>query len=74
MWYSALYGSTQLYDWRRKACTCCDGSVLRQKGLGYSHMGMKIFCVYLVINGWVAISGDVLNAYDQSSIPKEEEQ
>jgi hypothetical protein len=35
---------------------------------------MKILFAYLVIKGWVSISGDAINAYAQTFILKEEEQ
>jgi hypothetical protein len=34
---------------------------------------MKILFAYLVIKNWVAISGNAINAYAQTSSPKEEE-
>jgi hypothetical protein len=35
---------------------------------------MEILFAYLVFKGWVAIRCDAINAYAQTSIPKEEEQ
>jgi hypothetical protein len=66
---------------RKKARTCCDGSVLRSKSLEYaeqcydaciSQTGMGIFFAYAVIRGWVIVSGDVVNAYAQTAIPEGE--
>jgi hypothetical protein len=69
------------HDGRKKARTCCDGSFLRSKILKYaeqcyaaciSQTGMKIFFVFVVIRGWVIISGDVVNAYAQTAMPEGE--
>jgi hypothetical protein len=32
---------------------------------------MKIFFAYAAIRGWVTVSGDVMNAYAQTTIPKD---
>jgi hypothetical protein len=62
------------HDGRKTARNCCDGSLLRSKSLKYadqcyaayiSQTGMKIFFAYVVISGWVIISGDVVNTYAQ---------
>jgi hypothetical protein len=69
---------TVKHDGRKKALTCCDGSVLRSPTLKYvqqfysaciSQTGMKIFFAYLTIMGWVAPGADAINAYAQTDIP-----
>jgi hypothetical protein len=71
------------HDGRKKARTCCDGSVLRSKSLRYaeqcyvaciSKTGMNIFFAIIVIRGWILISGDVVNAYAQTAMPDGEVQ
>jgi hypothetical protein len=81
--FRTVWSYTVKHDGRKKSRMCCDGYVLRHKGLKYAQQcyaacilqtGMKIFFAYLVIKDWVAISGDAINTYAQTSIPKEEEQ
>jgi hypothetical protein len=81
--FRIVWSYTVKRDGRKKDRMCCDGSVLRQKGLKYaqrcyaaciSQTGMKIFFAYVIIKGWVILSGDAVNAYAQTFIPKDVEQ
>jgi hypothetical protein len=78
--FHTVWSYTVKHDGRKKARTCCNGYVLRQKGLKYAQqyyadciyqMGMNIFFAYIVIKGWLVISGDAVNAYAQVLVPKD---
>jgi hypothetical protein len=69
------------HDGRKKSRMCWDGSVLRYKSLKYveqcyaaciSQTDIIIFFVHAVIRGWVIVIRDVVNAYAQTVMPKDE--
>jgi hypothetical protein len=79
----SVWTYTVKHDGRKKARTCCYGSVLRSPTLKYaqqchsaciSQTGMKLFFAYLAIMGWIALGADAINAYAQTDIPKDEPQ
>jgi hypothetical protein len=72
---------TYLVKWEGtlKARNCCDGLVLKGRGLAYaqhytaciSQPGMRIFWAIVAIKNWVAIGADAVNAFAQSPPPLE---
>jgi hypothetical protein len=67
------------YKGTLKAHNCCNGSVLKGRGIEYvrhytaciSQQGMIIFWAITALRGWVAIGADALNAFAQSPPPSE---
>jgi hypothetical protein len=67
------------YEGTLKARNCCDGSVLKGRGIEYarhytaciSQQGMRIFWAITTLKGWVAIGADAVNAFAQSPPPSE---
>jgi hypothetical protein len=67
------------YEGNLKARNCCDGSVLKGRGIEYtrhytaciSQQGMIIFWAITALRGWVAIGADAVNAFAQSPPPSE---
>jgi hypothetical protein len=79
----SVWTYTVKHDGRKKARTCCDGSVLRSPTLKYaqqcysaciSQTGMKLFFAYIAIMNWIALGADAINAYAQTNIPDDEPQ
>eukprot|EP00957_Ditylum_brightwellii_P145378 11070922-Ditylum_brightwellii.AAC.1 len=64
-------------DSRKKARNCCNGSVLKGKGVDYAHtyssctsqVGMKLFTAIAVLRNYIIIGADATNAYAQSPPP-----
>jgi hypothetical protein len=67
------------YEGTLKARNCCDGSVIKGRGIEYarhntaciSQQGMIIFWAITTLRGWVAIGADAVNAFAQSPPPSE---
>jgi hypothetical protein len=67
------------WDGTLKSHSCCDGSVLKGRGIAYaqhytaciSQPGMRIFWVIVAIRGWIAVGADAINAFAQAAPPKE---
>jgi hypothetical protein len=67
------------WDGTLKVRSCCDGSMLKRRGIAYakhctsciSQPGMRIFWAMVDICGWVAVGTDAINAFAQASPPKE---
>jgi hypothetical protein len=67
------------YEGTLKAHNCCDGSVLKGRGIEYaqhytaciSQQGMVIFWAITALRGWVAIGADAVNAFAKSPPPSE---
>jgi hypothetical protein len=79
----SVWTYTMKHDGRKKAGTCCDGSVLPSLTLKYaqqfysaciSQTGMKILFAFLVIHNWIALGADAINIYAQASIPEDKPQ
>jgi hypothetical protein len=68
---------TYLVEWEGnlKARNCCDGLVLKVRGLAYathyidciSQPSMRIFWAIVAIKNWIAIGADDVNAFAQST-------
>eukprot|EP00957_Ditylum_brightwellii_P183967 14013450-Ditylum_brightwellii.AAC.1 len=62
---------------RKKARNCCNGSVLKGKGVDYaptysscaSQVGMKLFTTIAVLKNYLIIGADATNIYAQSPSP-----
>jgi hypothetical protein len=62
-----------------KSRSCCDGSVMKGRGLSYalhytaciSQPDMRIFWAIVAIRGWVAVGADAINAFAQADPPEE---
>jgi hypothetical protein len=67
------------YEGTLKDRNCCDGSVLKGRGIEYarhytaciSQQGIRIFWAITALRGWVAIGADTVNAFVQSPPPSE---
>jgi hypothetical protein len=67
------------YEGTLKDRNCCDGSVIKGRGIEYSRhytayisqQGMRIFCPITALRGWVAIGDDDVNTFAQSPPPSE---
>jgi hypothetical protein len=67
------------WDGTLKSRSCCDGSVLKGRGIAYaqhytaciSQPGMMILWDMVAIRGWIAIGADAINALAQADPPKE---
>lgn len=79
----SVWTYTVKHDGRKKARTCCDGSILRSPTLKYaqqcysaciSQTGMKLFFACLAIRNWIALGADATNAYAQTDIPSDDPQ
>eukprot|EP00957_Ditylum_brightwellii_P169197 12878492-Ditylum_brightwellii.AAC.1 len=67
------------HDGRKKARNCCNGSVLKGKGVEYEHtyasrasqIGMKLFTTIASLHNYIIIGTNATNAYVQSPPPTE---
>jgi hypothetical protein len=67
------------WDGTLKSRSCCDGSVLKGRGVAYAqhytaciyHPGMRILWSTVAIRGWISIGADAINAFAQADPPKE---
>jgi hypothetical protein len=67
------------WDGTLKSRSCCDGSVLKGRGIAYaqthtaciSQPGMRILWAMVAIRGWIAIGANAINAFAQADPPKE---
>jgi hypothetical protein len=70
---------TVKYEGTLKVRNCCDGFVLKGRGIEFSRhytacisqQGMQIFWAITALRCWVAIGADVVNAFAQSPPPAE---
>jgi hypothetical protein len=67
------------WDGTLKSSSCCDGSVLKGRGIAYakhytayiSQPGVHIFWAMVAIRSWITIGVDAINAFAQAAPPKE---
>jgi hypothetical protein len=67
------------WDGTLKSRSCCDGSVLKGRGIAHaqhytaciSQPDMRIFWAMVAIRGWIAIGADAINAFAQADPTKE---
>eukprot|EP00957_Ditylum_brightwellii_P032537 2465371-Ditylum_brightwellii.AAC.1 len=65
------------HDGRKKACNCCNGSVLKKKGNDYANtystyanqVGIRLFTSIVAIKNLLILGADETNAYAQSPPP-----